>query len=133
LLLEEIASFLAPKRVESPAQQDPQFWQKVHSLSLRYLFYYEYDYGLSPHEHDLEVAEFHVLLETSEQGCYQVRVDRVIGLAHGVDWYSKCWKWKRTPAPRDCAIHSFYSVGRDRFFHCGAGISHTSSRSPNHP
>jgi hypothetical protein len=76
------------ERVESPAQQDPQFWQKVHSLSLRYLFYYEYDYGLSPHEHDLEVAEFHVLLETSEQGCYQVRVDRVIGLAHGVDWYS---------------------------------------------
>jgi hypothetical protein len=76
------------ERVEWPGQEDQRFWEKVHSLSLRYLFYYAYDYGLSPHEHDLEAAEFHVLLETAEDGCYQVRVDRVIGFAHGVDWYS---------------------------------------------
>lgn len=75
------------KEVNQPEEEDFRFFEKVKSLSLRYFFYYREDFGVKPHIHDLEVAEFQVFLEKTREGCYQVRLGNVIGFAHGVDWY----------------------------------------------
>jgi hypothetical protein len=74
--------------VTMPVGDDPDFMVKVHSFILRYYFYYLRDYGVGEHAHDLEVAEFHLRNERTARDCYQVRLTKVIGLAHGVDWYN---------------------------------------------
>ncbi len=74
--------------VVEPLESDRQFFDKVNSLLLRYFFYYREDVGMDGHEHDLEVAEFHLLTERTPDGCYQLRLTRVVGFAHGVDWYN---------------------------------------------
>ena len=60
---------------------------KVESLVIRYYFYYPEDFGVGAHPHDLEVAEFTLFLEQTEDGCYRLRLSRVVGFAHGIDWY----------------------------------------------
>ena len=71
-----------------PVEENPDFFEKVNSFTLRYFFYYREDIGLGSHFHDLELAEFEVFLEQTPDGCYQVRLQSVTGFAHGVDWYS---------------------------------------------
>jgi hypothetical protein len=74
--------------VAEPLESDPQFFEKVTSVLLRYFFYYREDSGLGGHRHDIEVAEFHLFPEKFSNRCYQLRLSRVVGLAHGVDWYN---------------------------------------------
>jgi len=69
-------------------EDDPQFLQKVDSFILKYFFYYSQDVGVGSHTHDLEAAEFEVVLDRSPDGCVQMRLKRVKALAHGIDWYS---------------------------------------------
>jgi hypothetical protein len=76
------------ERVTWPEEADPQFFRKVEAFTLRYYFYYRRDFGVGQHLHDLEAADLHVTLEQTPGGCFQVRLTRVIGLAHGVDWYA---------------------------------------------
>ena len=74
--------------VTEPLEDDPAFFDKVTSVLLRYFFYYREDSGLGGHMHDIEVAEFHLFAEKFSDRCYQLRLSRVVGLAHGVDWYN---------------------------------------------
>jgi hypothetical protein len=75
------------ERVSVPEADDPRFFEKVRRFTLRYFFYYKRDIGFSGHEHDLEGAEFEMALERKPDGCHTIRVIRVRGFAHGVDWY----------------------------------------------
>lgn len=80
------------EKVTLPPEEDPQFFEKVSSFTVRFYFYYRKDIGLSSHAHDIEVAEFEIHLDRfisldTNEYCYQVRVASVTGYAHGVDWY----------------------------------------------
>lgn len=55
---------------------------------MKYFFYYDEDRGLSPDTHDLEAISVLIYLERSPSGCPRIRVSRIEGLAHGLDWYS---------------------------------------------
>jgi hypothetical protein len=70
-----------------PPEDDPDFFEKVDSMILKFFFYYPEDFGLGGHVHDLEATEFEIVLE-EDSGCYRVRVERVESLAHGNRWYS---------------------------------------------
>ncbi len=83
-----IRLFSGDEPLTEPVETDPDFFSKVASLNLRYYFYYREDVGVGGHMHDLEVAECHIVPSRSLDGCYELRVSRVVGLAHGVDWYS---------------------------------------------
>lgn len=85
----------AGRKVMTPAQDDPEFLDKVHSFILRYYFYYKRDHGVGEHAHDIEVAEFHLASDRSPDGCYRVRITKVIGMAHGVDWYNNIMEVRR--------------------------------------
>jgi hypothetical protein len=76
------------ERVTLPEDADPQFVRKVEAFTIRYHFYYKRDFGVGQHLHDFEATDMHVVLEQQPNGCLQVRLTRVIGLAHGVDWYA---------------------------------------------
>ena len=73
--------------VTLPPEDDPDFFEKVDSMILKFFFYYPQDFGLGGHVHDLEATEFEIVLE-EDSGCYRVRVERVKALAHGNNWYS---------------------------------------------
>jgi hypothetical protein len=83
------------KEVSLPAEADPEFFDKVASFTLTYYFYYRRDIGLEPHTHDIEVTQLNVLLERSADGCHEVRVSTVVGLAHGVHWYNNILEVER--------------------------------------
>ena len=53
--------------VSDPKEEDPAFFQKVETFTLRYFFYYPEDIGVHAHIHDLEGAEFLVHLEKGGQ------------------------------------------------------------------
>ena len=74
--------------VTLPPRDDPSFFEKTESFTVRYYFYYHEDIGLNPHTHDLEVAEFEIALDKTSSGCYRARMVRVTAFAHGTDWYS---------------------------------------------
>ncbi|MCW5962950.1 MAG: hypothetical protein KIT83_02840 [Bryobacterales bacterium] len=76
-------------------EQGAQFFDKVAQLRIKYFFYYDEDFGLKPHRHDLEVVVMRVHLEKTGDGCRRVRVDRIEGLAHGLDWYSNILRIER--------------------------------------
>jgi hypothetical protein len=63
---------------------------QVTSIYIRFFFYYPSDVGFGSHTHDLESVE--MTLDVSEDkykpGCYEVRLFRVSGAAHGVGWYT---------------------------------------------
>jgi hypothetical protein len=73
--------------VGRPEEDDPDFFEKVDHMILKYFFYYPEDFGLGGHLHDLEAVEFQVDLER-EAGCYQLQIEEVTALAHGNRWYS---------------------------------------------
>ena len=75
-------------RVTVPEHEDPGFSDKVDSFAIRFYFYYERDFGVGGHPHDLEVVEMEVMLAQDAAGVREVRLRRVVGFAHGTDWYS---------------------------------------------
>jgi hypothetical protein len=79
---------LGAESLTEPVEEDPHFSEKVRNFGLRYYFYHNFDYGLHPHQHDLEMVEFRVGIERTRSGCYQVRLVNVIAFAHSTDWYS---------------------------------------------
>jgi hypothetical protein len=86
------------ERVQERPEEDPRFLQKVDHFVLRYFFYYEEDWGLGPHAHDLEVVNLYVYLDRMDLECYRVRIPRIEGLAHGLDWYSNILRVQRDTA-----------------------------------
>lgn len=77
-----------PLRVTVPEHRDPGFFDKVENFTLRFYFYYDQDFGVGSHAHDLEVVEMHLALAREPSGDRAIRLKRVIGFAHGTDWYS---------------------------------------------
>lgn len=71
-----------------PVEEDEKFADRVEKVGLRYYFYHDFDYGLSPHRHDLEMAELRVMIEKPGKNCYRIRLYDTIAFAHGTDWYS---------------------------------------------
>ena len=82
-------------RVVGTGEADGRFFDKVDHFLLKYFFYYDEDRGLSPHAHDLEAISVLVYLERTPEGCYRIRVARIEGLAHGLDWYSNIQRVQR--------------------------------------
>jgi len=70
-----------------PEEEDPDFFEKVERMVLKYFFYYPDDIGFSGHHHDLEAIELDIYLNM-DAGCYQVRVETARGLVHGNRWYT---------------------------------------------
>ena len=68
---------------------------KVNAVDLRYCFYYPSEVGLGGHQHDLEVVDIKVYVlrwsdwveEPCEKCRYVISVFKVIGRAHGLQWY----------------------------------------------
>lgn len=54
---------------------------------IRFFFYYAFDYGFGGHPNDLESVDAALAIEHGEPGCWSVRLERVVGYAHGIDWY----------------------------------------------
>jgi hypothetical protein len=73
--------------IPEPVEADPRFAERTSRVVLRYFFYYREDFGGHAHPHDIELVDVHLAVE-KEGECWQVRAERVIGFAHGVDWYS---------------------------------------------
>jgi hypothetical protein len=73
--------------VIEPVETDPHFAERASRAVLRYFFYYREDIGGGSHPHDIELVDVHLAIE-KEGECWQARVERVTGFAHGVDWYS---------------------------------------------
>lgn len=82
-------------RVDGTGEADPRFFEKVDHFVLKFFFYYDEDYGLGRHPHDLEAVNVLVYLEYLPGGCLRVRVPRIEGLAHGLDWYSNVLRVER--------------------------------------
>ena len=76
------------ERVDGSGETDPDFFEKVDHFVLKFFFYYDEDFGLNPHPHDLEAINVLVELDRTDEGCLRVRATRIEGLAHGVSWYS---------------------------------------------
>jgi hypothetical protein len=79
--------YRAAGEVPEPVETDPHFAERSSRAVLRYFFYYREDIGGGSHPHDIELADVHLAIEKKD-ACWQVRVERVVGFAHGVDWYS---------------------------------------------
>jgi hypothetical protein len=71
-----------------PLRADERLMANVTSLVIRFFFYYPRDIGFEGHRHDLEAADFGIEIDHLAADCYQIRLDKVVGLAHGVDWYN---------------------------------------------
>jgi hypothetical protein len=84
-------TYLGDTPVGRPEEDDAAFADKVESFILKYYFYYPEDSGVGGHTHDLETAEFEVLVERDDE-CRRVRLASVEGLAHGSRWYSNTLK-----------------------------------------
>jgi hypothetical protein len=78
------------ERVSTPVDADHRFFDRVSSFVVRFYFYYREDLGVGRHRHDLEVTEMHLSLDRAggDDDCDAVRLTRVVGFAHGTDWYS---------------------------------------------
>jgi hypothetical protein len=74
-------------RVPEPVEREPRFAERASRVVIRYFFYYREDFGGGSHPNDIELADVHLAVEESG-GCWQIRVERIVGFAHGVDWYS---------------------------------------------
>jgi hypothetical protein len=68
---------------------------KVNAIDLRYCLYYPSEEGLGGHKHDLEVVDLKLAIyrwsDWEDKACsdcqYVISVRRVIGRAHGLQWY----------------------------------------------
>ena len=75
------------REVRPPVAEDPELFARAEEIVIRFFFYYREDIGAHSHLHDVELVELDVFLDRGADGCGQVRVDSVVGFAHGVDWY----------------------------------------------
>jgi hypothetical protein len=83
------------ERVVGNGETDPEFFAKVDHFVLRFFFYYDEDFGIGPHPHDLEVVNMLVDLDRTPDGCFRILARRLEGLAHGVSWYSNILRLSR--------------------------------------
>lgn len=83
------------ERVIGNGETDPDFFEKVDHFVLRFFFYYDEDFGIGPHPHDLEVVNMLVDLVRTPDGCFRIVARRIEGLAHGVSWYSNILRLSR--------------------------------------
>ena len=65
----------------------------LEGFTLRYFAYYPADIGSTGHSHDVEIVDIGleidaVTTESLHAPCYVVRIARIVGAAHGADWYS---------------------------------------------
>lgn len=65
----------------------------VKGLVLRYFAYYPADIASTGHTHDVEILDIAleidtVTTESPENPCFVVRIRRIVGAAHGADWYA---------------------------------------------
>jgi hypothetical protein len=63
---------------------------RVAGIDLDYFFYYASEAGLGSHAHDVESAQLQVVVWKREQcseAPYHLVVTRVVGKAHGIQWY----------------------------------------------
>ncbi len=62
----------------------------VAGIDLDFFFYYPSEAGLGVHKHDVESAQFQIVVwrrKQCEAAPYHIVVSRVIGKAHGIQWY----------------------------------------------
>jgi hypothetical protein len=71
-----------------PVETNPRLLEMASEIVIRFFFYYRIDIGKGGHPHDIEGADVYVSLREEEEGCSEVRVERTVAFAHGVDWYS---------------------------------------------
>jgi hypothetical protein len=69
----------------------------VTGAALDYFFYYAGEEGLGGHKHDVESAQFRIVIfENPARSCtecpYIIGVARVLGKAHGLEWYDNTLK-----------------------------------------
>jgi hypothetical protein len=58
-------------------------------LYMEFYFYYEYEQGVGSHHHDIESVIMKLIVDNeADDGFYKIRVDNVIGRAHGLYWYN---------------------------------------------
>ena len=84
LLALENGGFLAPKMVPLAA---------LTRFRIRYYAYYSADIGFGEHEDDVEIVDIDFQIDTvtnprTQVDCFAIRVSRIVGAAHGLDWYS---------------------------------------------
>ncbi|MGH7725710.1 MAG: hypothetical protein ACREOU_09795 [Candidatus Eiseniibacteriota bacterium] len=63
---------------------------QVAGIDLDFFFYYPSEAGLGGHQHDVESAQFQIVIWTRDEcptSKYQIVVSKVIGKAHGLQWY----------------------------------------------
>ena len=63
---------------------------KIAGIDLDYFFYYPSESGLGSHAHDVESAQMQVVVwrrDKCPEAPYHVVVTRVVGKAHGIQWY----------------------------------------------
>jgi hypothetical protein len=70
-----------------PVETNPKLVEKSSEIVIRFFFYYRVDIGKGGHPHDIEGADVYITLN-KEGGCLEVKAERVVAFAHGVDWYS---------------------------------------------
>lgn len=83
----------ADSHIENPGDHENSLidLDKIFAIRLDYFFYYSSEEGLGSHPHDIESAEFKLEVNKypeCEECPYVIRVDRVIGRAHGLLWYN---------------------------------------------
>ncbi|MGH7491478.1 MAG: hypothetical protein ACREOO_03685 [bacterium] len=64
--------------------------KNVAGINLDFFFYYPSEAGLGGHKHDVEFAEFQLVIwrrDSCETSRYHLIVSKVIGKAHGMQWY----------------------------------------------
>jgi len=69
--------------------------RQVNAFDLRFCLYYPFDVGVGGHIHDLEVVDMKVVVyrwddwmdEPCDECQYVVSIQKVIGRAHGLQWY----------------------------------------------
>jgi hypothetical protein len=58
-------------------------------LYIEYYFYYEHEQGLGSHHHDIESVIMKLIVDNeANDGFYKIRIENVIGRAHGLYWYN---------------------------------------------
>ena len=66
-------------------------FEKLSRIDILYLLYYPEDIGFNGHIHDLEAVEVQLMVDDVQRDdrvCHTTRVSKVLGAAHGSDWYT---------------------------------------------
>ena len=81
-------------RLEEIKEHAPIPFDNLSAVEIRYLFYYERDYGFGGHPHDLEAVDIKVEVRHTSD-CNFLQITRIAGAAHGVDWYTNTLELKK--------------------------------------